>query len=222
MAVLELFSHRKRVAEGKLPDVFVYNELPRGLRIQIVHIWKKAIGSYHVYGPAAFERTTENNKGWQRIERTVAREHELFQLGKDKNVFKCCVDYLLDSPLEAALDLIEASFLYVDQVARNISQYQRKELGITVSASNAIDELNERFRRAGVGYRYESGSIVRVDSELLHAEVVQPALLFLNQPGLEGPREEFMKAHAHFRVGENRDAITNAKGYASYCTSLAH
>ena len=68
--------------------------------------------------------------------------------------------------------------------------------GITLTADAAIEELNERFRRAGVGYRFEAGMLMRLDSELLHAEVVRPALAYLHHKGFEGPRAEFLKAHA--------------------------
>ena len=81
---------------------------------------------------------------------------------------------------------------------------------IKVTAEDAIAELNERFRRAGVGYRFEDGMIFRVDSELLHHDVVKPALHFLQQPGFNGPREEFLQAHAHYRAGEMKDAIADA------------
>ena len=49
----------------------------------------------------------------------------------------------------------------------------------------------------------------RVDSELIHSEVVRPALRYLHQKGFEGPRDEFLQAHA-YRVGETKDAITDA------------
>ena len=52
--------------------------------------------------------------------------------------------------------------------------------------------------------------IFRIDSELIHSEVVQPALRYLHQQGLEGQREKFLKAHAHYRADEMKDAIMNA------------
>ena len=61
-----------------------------------------------------------------------------------------------------------------------------------------------------MGYRYERGKIIRVDSELIHSEIVKPALAYLGEPGFEGPRDEFFSAHAHYRAGETKDAITDA------------
>ena len=48
MAVSDLFSHRRRVANGGTPDVFVYDELSKEVRVQIIHIWRDAIGHYYV------------------------------------------------------------------------------------------------------------------------------------------------------------------------------
>ena len=70
--------------------------------------------------------------------------------------------------------------------------------------------MNERFLRAGVGYQFENGIVVRVDSELIHSEVVRPALLYLHQKGFEGPCEEFLRAHEHYRAGRTKEAITTA------------
>ena len=113
-----------------------------------------------------------------------------------------CAAYLLENrSVDQALDMIEVSFLYVDKVVRNSKPQE---------ADDAIDELNERFRRAGVGYQFENGRIFRVDSELIHAEVVRPALRYLHEKGFEGPRDEFMQAYGHYRAGQTKDAITDA------------
>ena len=122
----------------------------------------------------------------------------------------CCQNYLLEASVDDALDIIEASFIYIDKIARKFNIHGRAKREITVTADEAIKELNERFRRAGIGYRFEDGKIIRIDSELIHSEVVKPALRYLQQRGFEGPREEFLKAHTHFRNGEMKDAVTNA------------
>ena len=108
------------------------------------------------------------------------------------------------------LDLVEVSFRYIDRIARQFADFKRERCGITQGATSAIEELNERFRRAGVGYSFEEGEMLRIDSELIHNEVVRPALRFLNHRGFQGPRDEFLRAHAHYRGGENKAAITDA------------
>ena len=211
MPVFDLYSYCKSAAEDDQTDVFIYDELPKPLRIQINYIWLDAIGRYHEYSGFVFQRTTENNEAWLYIHNTLGREYGVFSLGGDGNVYERCKKCLLDSnSIDNVLDLIQVSFYYVDKIARNYSKYERDKLGITVTADDAIEELNVRFRRANVGYRFDGGKIFRIDSDLLHSEVILPALQFLQMPGFEGPRDEFLKAHGHYRAGEIKDAITDA------------
>ena len=174
VAVIDLYSYRKKVAEGNLPDVFTYNELPHGLRVQISYIWNDALGAM-------------NHVGWITVHNTVAREHGLERLGgRRSSEYEQCGEYLLNADVDDALDIVEFSFRVAHSLGQRISAYERKSHKIKVSATNAIDELNERFRRAGVGYQFENGKIIRMDSELLHNKVVRPALLYHQQTRFRG------------------------------------
>ena len=196
MPVLDLYSYRKRLEEDNAPDVFTYDDVPYGLRVQIVHILRDAVG-------------LEEHQRWKVIHDAVAREHELLVLNDRYAYRDRCETYLLEANShETALDFIEASFRYLELAPRRISDYRREER--IRAARAASQELNERFRRAGVGYQFEDGQIFRVDSELIHSEVVRPALRFLHQRGFEGPREEFLRAHACYRAGDTKEAVTNA------------
>ena len=211
MRVVDLYSYRKRVAEGDVPDVFVYDALPRSLLVQIVHIWRDAVGPYYVPSGFDMSEVPRNNDGWRFIHEVVAREHGAFELARDSDIDRRCETCLLESPsLDLSLDLIEASFLYLDRVARRFDRLERGRRGIRITPDDAIAELNVRFRRAGVGYQFEAGMLMRVDSDLIHAEVVRPALQYLNYRGFEGPRDEYRNAHAHYRAGETKAAVTEA------------
>ena len=210
MPILNLFSHRKHMAEKITPDVYIYDELTEMLRNQVVHILQTSIGTYVVGRTTRFD-VIENNADWLRIHNDIAREHGLLRLGDSRNPSENLLNYFLNlSDVYKALDVIEACFVYIDQITRHLDQYQLHGRGITQEADDAIAELNERFRRAGVGYLFEGGMIMRVDSELVHSEVVKPALQYLNEPGFEGPREEFLRTHGHYRSGEMEDAIIDA------------
>jgi hypothetical protein len=71
-------------------------------------------------------------------------------------------------------------------------------------------ELNERLLQHGVGYQFENGYIIRVDSQYVHAEVVKEALRLLYVPEFREANDEFMTAHRHFREGKLRDCNTTA------------
>lgn len=73
----------------------------------------------------------------------------------------------------------------------------------------SIDELNYRFREHGVGYQYESGKIIRVDSQLIHSEVVQPAMSMLSDPMYEGANAEFLSAHEHYRKRRYKECLND-------------
>ena len=126
MAVLDLFSYRKRIADGETLDVFVYDELPDALRNQIIHIWGDAIGPYSTgFGP-------ENNGAWHFIHDAIAREHGVLRLSSGPGGYVDCITYLHTAPVNKALDLIEASFLYIDATVRKLDHSRRYSKGIKV------------------------------------------------------------------------------------------
>ena len=213
MSVFSLFSHRKRLNRGEMPDILVYDNLPESLRVQIVHIWNEVVGPYYVYTGLIEEDldVVENNEGWKLIHDVVAREHGIFRLGSQPSIADRCINYLMSTrEVDAVLDLLEVGSAYIDRVVRSLPKYERKRHGIRTDPDAAIKELHERFRRAGIGYRFESGQIIQVDSEFIHSEVVKPALLFLSDPDSAGARAEFMNAHSHYKTGEMKDAIVDA------------
>ena len=67
--------------------------------------------------------------------------------------------------------------------------------------------MNYRFREHGVGYQYESGEIIRVDSQILHSEAVKPTLTFLSRQMYEGANEEFLKSFEHYRKGDYKECL---------------
>ena len=197
MGILDVFSKRNKAD----PDVFVYDKLPDRLRVQIGHLFVNAIG--------------RDWQEWGELARAIACEHGLFNLPTrqgnslyDRHDYCTdCMNYVLTADTELALDLTEFAFRVVDQHLRNVHHHWIQR---SVDADGAIRELNHRFRENGVGYAYENGNIVRVDSQVLHADVVKPALALLRTAGFSGPNSEFMEAHENFRHGRVEAAITEA------------
>src|SRR5207245_1716762 len=79
---------------------------------------------------------------------------------------------------------------------------------ISMTATEAIQELNFRLQQAGVGYQFESGEIIEVNSQYIHAQAVRPALALLLDPRFAGPHQEFLHAHECYRKAR----AGNAKG----------
>ena len=40
MRFFEIFSKRQKRLRGEVPDVYQYETIPSGLRVQIIHIWR--------------------------------------------------------------------------------------------------------------------------------------------------------------------------------------
>ena len=47
--IIDIFSKRLRRLRGDVPDVYSYETIPQGLRIQIVYIWKDTLGGEEEY-----------------------------------------------------------------------------------------------------------------------------------------------------------------------------
>lgn len=211
MAIIDIFSKRKRREEslGK-KDVYQYDEIPKAFRIQVVHLWRAALGRY--YRESGYSgRNSPSSNLWDQIHDALAREKGVWMLGKyDSDPSQRCVDYVMSADTDGVLDIIELTFIVIDATVREFDRYNQELAHLTQDADSAIGELNHRFLEHGIGYQYVKGRIIRVDSQFLHAEAVKPALALLNESHFAGPADEFMRAFDHHRKGETKDAIDDA------------
>ena len=75
MAIFDLFSKRQKRARGEMPDVYVYDNLPRPLRVQIVHIVRDTLRN--LYGEYW------ENEAYIFVNQTLLKEYGLFELIKN-------------------------------------------------------------------------------------------------------------------------------------------
>lgn len=188
MPIRDIYSKRQKRLRGEMPDVYVYDDLPRNLRVQIVRIWERVLG------------TNTYNK----IVDMLRDEYGVFKLPSgsahpragrtSKTELR---EFFLDEPnIDRTLDPIEESFKSIS------SDYPGSSTGTRV-----VQELNQRFREHGVGYQFEGGKIIRSDSEYIHTEVVRPALALLQGQQYTGAQDEFLQAHEDYRMGRSKDAL---------------
>jgi len=210
MAIFDLFSKRQKKLRGDIPDVYTYDNIPEPLRVQIVHIWQDSLGNdieYH-----------DEYKGvrgaYKFLVETLCREYGLFQLTTQKNYNRRhCMEelinfFLSEEDVEKVIDVIELSFRVIDRLTR---EYRYRKLhNASEIADQAIEELNARFLENGVGFQYVEGEIIRVDSQLIHSEVVKPALKLLSHKRYRGAEQEFLKAHEHYRLKNHKEALNEA------------
>jgi tetratricopeptide (TPR) repeat protein len=122
---------------------------------------------------------------------------------------------------EKALDIIELSFRFIDQYTRDNNYRHYSQPSIT--ADDAVKVLNQRFLEHGVGYKYEAGMLIRIDSGLIHAEVVRPILDLLRAEEYKGANEEFLKAHEHYRHQRYQECMNEClKAFESIMKAICH
>jgi hypothetical protein len=212
--IIDIYSKRKKRQESQgKADVFQYDDIPEPFRIQVVHIWRAALGAYwRQEQHYSIVRQSPSCAIWEFIHDSLTVEKGQWHLGEQySNPADRCGEYLMGADTEGVLDIIDLSFRAIDRLARDFGSQQQEEAKITESADDAIKELNHRFREHGIGYQYvEDEGIIRVDSQFLHAETVKPALALLNDSGFSGPADEFMRAFDHHRKGNDKEAIAEA------------
>jgi hypothetical protein len=207
MAIFDLFSKRQKVLRGDVPDVFYYDDIPNPLRVQIVHIIRDAIGE--TKGHHSQDKPRE---AYKFIHDSLCREYGLFTLSNssyNESDESSVLNYFLQTKdYERAIDIIEFFFKYIDLFIKvNLSDYSYYTT-IKIKPDDAISELNDRFKEHGVGYQYQEGQIMRVDSTYIHSEVVIPTLILLRNKNFKGANEEFLKAHEHYRLGQNKECLS--------------
>jgi AbiJ N-terminal domain 4 len=208
MSIFDIFSKRQKRLRGDVPDVYAYDSIPQPLKVQIIHIWRDTLGDENQYR----QEYLGTRQAYQFIVDTLCREYGLFRLPHVKDEYggrhyiEELGNYLLnESNPEKVLDAVELSFRYIDKLTRRFDYLSRQNASSV--ADEAIEELNLRFREHGIGYEYVDGEVVRIDSELIHAEVVKPALALLRGVEYEGAQAEFLKAHEHYRKGNDKEAL---------------
>ncbi len=215
MPIANLYHKRLERIRGELPDVYVYNNIPPTLRVQIVHIMHELLGDKTAYcNDYRYGRNEHVIDVYRSIVTVLRKEFGVFQLPYTSNRYNDChLDELTDFLLEAHhtehfLSALELICKAIEMLARKFDYRHVKNA--SEKSKDAIKEINGRFKEHGIGYEYINGEIIKVDTELVHAEAVKPALSLLQNPSYKGAQEEFLKAHSHYRQGNNKDALTNA------------
>ena len=208
MRIIDLFSKRQQRLRGEVKDVLVYDQLPHELRVQVIHIFRDYLGTEQdsqIHGTSVFA-------AFQFIVDTLCREYGMFSLPtanarRERNYFSELFNFILtETNVDRVLDAIELGCRIIDIHSRKW-EYKHSQNG-SEEADAGLAELNARFLHHGFGYRYESRNIIRVDSELIHAEVIKPALALLHNPKFKGAEAEFHLAFEHYRHARPKEALT--------------
>ncbi len=229
MPTFDIYSKRQKKLRGDVPDVFIYDDLPNGLRVQIIHIVSDTIGMAQHYCDSNMYDYVLLNKPCRDIYKSIVeilcREYGVFHLNSDQSnrngygeeLFRFLIE---QQDVEKVIDAIEVVFQCVGIIYAQLDILNRSHRAFK-QVEDAIEELNERFLESGVGFRYADGKIIRIDSEFIHTEVVKRALMLLHQKQYAGAQEEFLKAHEHYRNGDFKEALEEClKSFESLMKSI--
>ncbi|MBD2653556.1 hypothetical protein H6G45_08635 [Synechocystis sp. FACHB-383] len=199
MALFDLFSKRQKRLRGEVPEVYVYDNVPKPLRVQLIQILSDGIGDerYHRVSLSIYSE----------IHKILCREYGVFSLTNNRYLsdWESIANYLLETEdIEQIIDIFELGLRSVDTIVRREGW---QHIGCATSPDDTIFEVNTRFKEHGIGFEYVSGEIIRIDSQLIHNDVVKPALKLLSNPRFKGANDEFLKAHEHYRHGRYKECL---------------
>ncbi|KAA5847292.1 hypothetical protein F2A37_03390 [Pseudomonas chlororaphis] len=207
MPVLDLYSKRQKRLRGEVVDVYDYDTFPNTFRMQLSFMIGELMGDASDY-----RSSHQPRKAYDDIVRALRKEYGQPFIGaiNHGNEYNELHAFLLDEPdVERCLDAVELCYAYGGELARSLF-YISYRANPDEHVDACIAELNERFKEAGLGYELIGSRIIRVDSQLIHSEIVKPAIGFLNAEGFEGARDEFFGAYEHYRHGNHEEALVDA------------
>ena len=207
VGIRETFSKRqKRLAKAGQQDVYQYDDLPKPFRVQVVYILVAAIGpsraSHHGY-------ETPSAKIWESLHKDLRKEFGVFTLtGKTNSAQEDFVSFVLEAAPEQAFDAIEFAFQDIDDVVRR--RYQGL-ISTELKPSEAIEELNQRFKEHGIGYQFIQH--VLVASRFLNSSMLKllspPYRSSTHRDLMVQPRGIHQSLHTS-RHGRDKEAVVDA------------
>ena len=206
MTVIDLYSKRRKRELGLEPDVYTYDNFTSSLRAQICYVIGDVLG---------VRDRNEQERNYGKICEVLRREYGVYKLVAGLNGRAPALEELvqfisLEQDIDRVLDAVELCFVIAESFRKNAYTYGYPKEDTVAYIDECISEINARFKEHGKGYEISDGRVLRIDSELLHEEVVKPAINFLNQTEYAGPRDEYFGAYEHYRHGNLKEALNDA------------
>jgi len=208
VAIFDLYSKKQKALRGDAPDVYQYKSIPHPLRVQIVQIVRRTVGNHTQY----LNRLYKVQGAYAAILSVLHQEYGVFNLSGSSTPNQYphveLESFLLTSEdTEKVIDVILLAFRVVNNHTREYSYLHRHNA--SEIADEAISDLNGRFKEHAFGFEFIDGEIFRIDSQLVHAEVVKPLLSLLRGDNYQGAEAEYLSAHKHYRDGEFKETLAD-------------
>lgn len=198
MARVKTHSELMKEAKGKADaEIYQYDTLSPKLRQQCLHLIADQLGSFDDYGNSVYDAIVKSLRRAKGLRYLYGRGDHLS--GEEFE------HYVRSADDADALDAIELALRAVRYQANDATSTAKSRQ----RAAEALEDFNYDCRVAGFGYQLIDGDLVRVDSEMMHSEVVVPALQVLADARYRHADAEFRKAHEHWRHGRKSEALVD-------------
>jgi hypothetical protein len=208
MPIYDIYSNRNK----QLPDVYTYENFTQKFKNQVYHIWLN-FTVQDIFKKQDYKKFSDFI--WEQVEKIILQEHGIkeFPSGSiyGSSPFQNIEVYFYGiTEADKIIDIIETSLRAFERIEPIVLKYTRSATEIHYTSDDAIRDLNHRFKENGLGYEYTSGKIIKVDSVIIHEQVIKPALFLLSDKTFENANDEFMKAHEHFRHGRYSECFNES------------
>lgn len=207
--IFETFARRKRQQNrnGEL-EIYTYDQAPEHMRHQICVALAEGIGRW--YGVSYSEPPPNANSWWMEIDRICRKEmHSYLSYPREKDLSSRFLNYVSNvQDIDDFLSAVEIGCVALRFIGGHLDVPESR--GALQKGGESIEEINRRFEQHSVGYQFENGQIIQVDSKLTHSEIIKPALVLLTAPLFSKANEDFMTAHRYYRAKDFKDCVTAA------------
>jgi AbiJ N-terminal domain 4 len=210
--IFETFARRMRQQNRNTePEICTYDQAPEHMRHQICSALAEGIGFYYK-GGGYHEPPPNANQIWEQVDRICRKEmYSYLSYIEETDLRLRFLTYVLRVPnMYEFLSAVEIGCVGLRIISDVYGFDEPNARGAQENAVDANEEINGRFEEHSVGYQFENGEIIRVDSKLTHAEIIKPALVLLTESAFSKANEDFMTAHRHYRAKEFKDCVTAA------------
>ncbi|MEO9463347.1 MAG: hypothetical protein ABJ242_11510 [Marinomonas sp.] len=187
MQLPDTFSRRKRLQRGSV-DPLVYDEVPIKARNQVLQILDQAdrISGLH-----------QNEKIYETLTDGMRKELGVMKLAGAYSRSDEFSDWFVNHPItDEVLDAVELVCRVILALVKMVSTQAK-----AANLKALVQEINDRFLEQSIGYQFENGRMIQVDSQFGHKEIVVPALQLLSDSAYEAAEHEFLDAFDAFKEG---------------------
>lgn len=195
MSRWKVFSRRLLEAAQPEHDIYEFENIPEKVRWRVLYAFRDTL----VGRPKADEREISLLTAAREL---LVREYGVRDLVGEHYPDEDMLRFMFEADTEKYLDSVETlNLMLLLHVDKWLTQEQW---------DGWRDRANMVFQEERVGYQIQKETIVRVDSQFAHREMVKPALGLLSEQGFEAAVKEFSAAHEAYRHGDFGKAVTSA------------